>query len=89
MNATQKLFRDPVWCYMCDGLHLTADGKQVLSTIMARPGNLVEGKKPVTTTSNCGKSHTNESTNIMVNIVMVLRTKSLNFGKRLNLSILI
>ena len=36
VDATQELVRDPVRYYLRDGLHLTADGKKVLSTIMAR-----------------------------------------------------
>ena len=36
VDATQELLRDPVQYYLRDGLHLTAEGKQVLSTIMAR-----------------------------------------------------
>ena len=36
VDATQELVRDPVRYYLRDGLHLTSDGKQVLSTIMAR-----------------------------------------------------
>ena len=36
VDATKELLRDPMWYYLHDGLHLTAKGKQVLSTIMAR-----------------------------------------------------
>ena len=36
VDATQELVRDPVQYYLRDGLHLTADGKQVLSTIVAK-----------------------------------------------------
>ena len=36
VDATQELVRDPELYYLRDGLHLTANGKQVLSTIMAR-----------------------------------------------------
>ena len=36
VDATQELLRDPVRYYLRDGLHLTTEGKQVLSTIMAR-----------------------------------------------------
>ncbi len=36
VDATQELLRDPVRYYLRDGLHLTSEGKQVLSTIMAK-----------------------------------------------------